>query len=85
MLTPEQYNKLVEAIPTINSELRDKGHEISDPISNAPASAPAAAAEAPESPASPAKSKSSKSTKSETKKGKKANIEATSDEEGESD
>lgn len=73
MLTPEQYNKLLEAIPSINAELRDKGHETLD-LSAAPA------AEAPDS---PAKVKSTKA-KSEGKKSK-ANIEATSDEDEDED
>ncbi|KAI0144025.1 PC4-domain-containing protein [Hypoxylon sp. NC0597] len=73
MLTPEQYNKLLEAIPSINAELRDKGHETPD-LSTAPA------AEAPDS---PAKVKSTKA-KSEGKKSK-ANIEATSDEDEDED
>ncbi|KAH9999755.1 PC4-domain-containing protein [Xylariaceae sp. FL0662B] len=72
MLTPEQYNKLVEAIPAINAELREKGHEITDIPSSASA---AAAAVAPESP----------KTAKEKKTTKKANIEATSDEDEDED
>ncbi|KAI1778337.1 transcriptional Coactivator p15-domain-containing protein [Hypoxylon cercidicola] len=90
MLTPEQYIKFLEAIPSINAELRDNGHEIPDSPS-APASAPAPAKDededddddededAPESPVKP------KKAKPQPKKGKKANIEATSDEGSESD
>ncbi|KAG4221077.1 hypothetical protein PC116_g30446 [Phytophthora cactorum] len=71
MLTPEQYNKLLEAIPSINTELRGKGHATPD-ISGAPADAPE----------SPVKPKQEKKTKPQSKKAK-ANIEATSDEEEE--
>ncbi|KAI4867349.1 PC4-domain-containing protein [Hypoxylon rubiginosum] len=91
MLTPEQYAKFLEAIPSINAELRGKGHELPD-VSSAPAPAPApppvSAGEdededededAPKSPVKP------KKVKPQPKKGKKANIEATSDEEEESD
>ncbi|KAI2606036.1 PC4-domain-containing protein [Hypoxylon fragiforme] len=53
MLSPEQYNKLLEAIPFINSELRGKGHETPD-VASAPA---------PKSPEK-AKSKKTKKTKS---------------------
>ncbi|KAL7623005.1 hypothetical protein AAE478_006684 [Parahypoxylon ruwenzoriense] len=53
MLTTEQYNKLLAAIPSINAELRDKGHETPDI-----ASAPAASASE-----SPAKAKSGKAKK----------------------
>ncbi|KAI1662672.1 PC4-domain-containing protein [Daldinia decipiens] len=67
-LSPEQYNKLLEAIPSINAELRDKGHTTPD-ISGAPADAPD----------SPAKAKNEKKAKPKSKK-TKANIEATSDE-----
>ncbi|KAI2776851.1 PC4-domain-containing protein [Daldinia loculata] len=67
-LSPEQYNKLLEAIPSINAELRDKGHTTPD-LSGAPADAPD----------SPAKAKNEKKAKPQSKK-TKANIEATSDE-----
>ncbi|KAI1389764.1 PC4-domain-containing protein [Hypoxylon trugodes] len=74
MLTPEQYNKLLEVIPSINAELQEKGIETAD-ISSAPT------ADAPES---PAKTKLEKKAKSQEKK-TKANIEATSDEDEESE
>ncbi|KAF3058484.1 putative RNA polymerase II transcriptional coactivator [Daldinia childiae] len=73
MLSPEQYNKLLEAIPSINAELRDKGHTTPD-ISGAPADAPD----------SPVKAKNEKKTKPQSKK-TKANIEATSDEDEDED
>ncbi|KAI0179143.1 transcriptional Coactivator p15-domain-containing protein [Hypoxylon sp. FL1284] len=91
MLNPEQYVKLLGALPSINTELRAKGEDIPD-LPSAPAPAPASAKrkddddnededdeEDEEPPAKPEK------TKPQPKKGKKANIEATSDEEGESD
>ncbi|XXH03528.1 hypothetical protein Hte_009933 [Hypoxylon texense] len=92
MLTPEQYAKLLEAIPSICAELREKGHELPD-VSSAPAPALAPTEDededkdededededAPKSPVKP------KKAKKQPKKGKKANIEATSDEEEESD
>ncbi|KAI1107146.1 PC4-domain-containing protein [Jackrogersella minutella] len=68
MLTPEQYNKLLEAIPSINAELRKKGHEAPDVPSGPPV------VDAPESPEKPKPEKKDKSKKA------KANIEATSDE-----
>ncbi|KAI1808141.1 PC4-domain-containing protein [Daldinia bambusicola] len=71
MLTPEQYNKLLEAIPSINTELRNKGHDTPD--------IPGSAATAPES---PVKAKPEKKVKPQNKKAK-ANIEATSDEDEE--
>ncbi|KAI8962856.1 PC4-domain-containing protein [Daldinia sp. FL1419] len=71
MLTPEHYNKLVEAIPAINADLRDKGHETPD-LAGAPA----------DTPDSPVKTKSDKKAKTQSKKAK-ANIEATSEEEEE--
>ncbi|KAI1497086.1 transcriptional Coactivator p15-domain-containing protein [Biscogniauxia marginata] len=69
MLTPEQYNALLESIPAINAELQSKGHETPDISSNTAA---------PESP--------KKSTpKDKTAKKKKANIEATSEEDDDED
>ncbi|KAI1418646.1 PC4-domain-containing protein [Hypoxylon sp. FL1857] len=77
MLSPEQYVKLVEAIPSINAELRNKGLEIPDLPSVAPPAAPPA-----DAPDSEEDDKPAKKTKSE---GKKANIEATSEEDSDSD
>lgn len=71
MLTIEQYNALLEALPAVNAELRSKGHEIPDVFAAAPDTSAA------ESSAKPAKSTS----KDQKKKNKKMNIEATSDEE----
>ncbi|KAI0838646.1 PC4-domain-containing protein [Hypoxylon sp. FL0890] len=75
MLTPEQYNKLLEAIPSINAELGDKGH-------GTPALSSVAPAE--DAPDSPEKTKPAKKAKSDEKKAK-ANIEATSEEDEDSD
>ncbi|KAI3326004.1 ssDNA-binding transcriptional regulator [Xylariaceae sp. AK1471] len=73
MLTIDQYNALLEALPAVNADLKSKGHEIPDIF----ATAPDASATEP-----PAKSSSSKSSSKEQKqKKKKMNIEATSDEE----
>ncbi|KAI0885665.1 PC4-domain-containing protein [Annulohypoxylon maeteangense] len=76
MISLEQYDKLVEAIPSINAELRAKGHET-------PALSSAPAADKPEESAKtkPEKTKPEKAAKS--KKKAKANIEATSDEDEE--
>lgn len=66
MLSLEQYNALLEAIPDINTELRSKGHEVPAVSANAPTSTP---------------SQPAKSPSKERRKKKKMNIEATSDEE----
>ncbi|TGJ79773.1 hypothetical protein E0Z10_g8992 [Xylaria hypoxylon] len=71
MLTLEQYDALLNAIPDLNAELQSKGHEVPDLVAKTP-SAPA--------PKSTAKSPS----KEQKRKKKKMNIEATSDEESES-
>ncbi|GAP92843.1 putative transcriptional Coactivator p15 family protein [Rosellinia necatrix] len=69
MLTLEQYNALVAAIPAANAELASKGHQVTSISASNTASV-----SAPESSTkSPADSKK--------KKKKKMNIEATSDEE----
>ncbi|KAI1459266.1 PC4-domain-containing protein [Annulohypoxylon moriforme] len=80
MISLEQYDKLVEAIPAINAELRAKGHE-----TPALSSAPTADADEPEEPeeAKPEKTKPEKTAKS--KKKARANIEATSDEDEDED
>ncbi|KAI0536344.1 transcriptional Coactivator p15-domain-containing protein [Xylaria digitata] len=72
MLTLEQYNALLTAIPDINTELESKGHEVPDIFAKAPTA--------------PAPKPVSKSTSKAQKREKKMNIEATSDEdEAESD
>ncbi|KAJ8128818.1 hypothetical protein O1611_g4817 [Lasiodiplodia mahajangana] len=68
MLSLEQYNALVEAIPDINAELQSKGHDVPAASANAPSTS---------APKQPAKSPS----KEQKRKKKKMNIEATSDEE----
>ncbi|KAI0601258.1 transcriptional Coactivator p15-domain-containing protein [Biscogniauxia sp. FL1348] len=67
MLTPEQYNALLESIPAINAELQSKGHATPDISSS---SAAAAVADSPKKAAS----------KDKQAKKRKANIEATSEE-----
>ncbi|KAI1140382.1 PC4-domain-containing protein [Hypoxylon sp. FL0543] len=67
MLTPEQYNTLVQAIPSINAELSSKSLDTVDL-----------------SLAAPAETKPAKKAKSDEKKAK-ANIEATSEEDEETD
>ncbi|KAI5860185.1 PC4-domain-containing protein [Durotheca rogersii] len=64
-LTIEQYHKLLEAIPSINAELRDKGHDVPG---------------APDAPAASTSDAPAKATADKEKKAKKANIETTSDE-----
>ncbi|KAI0386648.1 PC4-domain-containing protein [Hypomontagnella monticulosa] len=76
-LPVEQYTKLLEAIPLINEELQDKGHDLPDISSSAPA------ADVPKTPEAKSERAQSKA-KSRAKKAK-ANIEATSDEEEGSD
>ncbi|KAI5926968.1 transcriptional Coactivator p15-domain-containing protein [Camillea tinctor] len=71
MLTPEQYNALLENIPAINAEMQSKGHATPD-ISSSSASAPAV--DSPKKAAAP---------KDKQAKKKKANIEATSEEDDE--
>ncbi|KAI1176540.1 transcriptional Coactivator p15-domain-containing protein [Nemania sp. FL0916] len=68
MLSLEQYNALLGAIPDVNAELQSKGFQ----VSSTPADAPSSSALEPvtESP-----------SKKERKRKKKMNIEATSDEE----
>ncbi|KAI6089834.1 transcriptional Coactivator p15-domain-containing protein, partial [Hypoxylon rubiginosum] len=105
-LTPEQYIKLVETIPSINAELRDKGFDVPDvSVAPVPKSKPKSNPDKVKNeeededeaegndqdeeedelaPVSPAKSNKAKKAKAQPKKEKKANIEATSDEEGES-
>ncbi len=68
MLTLEQYNDLLTAIPAINAELQSKGHSVPDNFATAP-NAPAA------------KSTAKSPSKEQKRKKKKMNIEATSDEE----
>ncbi|KAI2638962.1 PC4-domain-containing protein [Hypomontagnella submonticulosa] len=72
----DQYIKLLEVLPFINDELREKGHDLPETSLSVPVQD---ALEAPEAETGPAKSKA----KSEAKKSK-ANIEATSDEDEES-
>ncbi|KAI0813175.1 transcriptional Coactivator p15-domain-containing protein [Xylaria sp. FL0064] len=67
MLTLEQYNDFLTAIPAINAELQSKGHNVPDIFVNAPGAA--------------APTSSTKSSSKEQKRKKKMNIEATSDEE----
>ncbi|KAI1380893.1 transcriptional Coactivator p15-domain-containing protein [Hypoxylon crocopeplum] len=81
MLSPEQYIKLLEAIPSINTELQEKGHELPD-ISS---SALAPEAPAPEAPAEAAAPEAEAKSKKIKPKKAKANIEATSDEDEETD
>lgn len=71
MLSLEQYNTFLTAIPAINAELESKGHEVPDIFASAPTTSTRK---------SPAKS-SAKSPSKEQKRKKKMNIEATSDEE----
>ncbi|KAH9900166.1 transcriptional Coactivator p15-domain-containing protein [Xylariomycetidae sp. FL2044] len=68
MLTPDHYNKLLGCLAAVNSELQSKGIETADIATDVPA---------PESPKPSAKSGAKKDKKGK----KKANIEATSDEE----
>ncbi|KAI0434501.1 transcriptional Coactivator p15-domain-containing protein [Xylaria sp. FL1042] len=68
MLTLEQYNDFLTAIPAINAELRSKGHDVPDIFANAPSATAAA-------------SSSKSPSKEQKRKKKKMNIEATSDEE----
>ncbi|KAI1495017.1 transcriptional Coactivator p15-domain-containing protein [Biscogniauxia mediterranea] len=72
MLTPEQYNALLESIPAINAELQSKGHATPDISSS---SAAAVAADSPKKATS----------KDKQAKKKKANIEATSEEDDDDD
>ncbi|KAI1306232.1 transcriptional Coactivator p15-domain-containing protein [Xylaria venustula] len=68
MLTLEQYNLLLAALPAVNTELLSKGHDVPDIFA--------------ESPNAPAPKSSTKSpSKEQKRKKKKMNIEATSDEE----
>ncbi|KAK8048782.1 transcriptional Coactivator p15 [Apiospora phragmitis] len=71
-LTLDQWNNLMKATTEVNAELAAKGHAVTDPSSS---SAPAASTSA----AKPSKDSD------KLKKSKKANIEATSDEEDEED
>lgn len=67
MLTLDQYNALLAAIPAVNAELISQGHEITEMApSNSKSSAP---------------EQSTKSSSKDEKQKKKSNIEATSDEE----
>ncbi|KAI1113052.1 transcriptional Coactivator p15-domain-containing protein [Nemania sp. NC0429] len=71
MLTLEQYNALLGAIPDLNAELQSKGHQIPE---NTTSAAPGSSIPIPSS--------STKSpSKAQKRKNKKMNIEATSDEE----
>ncbi|KAI0509415.1 transcriptional Coactivator p15-domain-containing protein [Xylaria bambusicola] len=68
MLTLEQYNDLLTAIPALNAELQSKGHDVPDIFATSSnKSAPKPATKSP--------------PKDQTRKKKKMNIEATSDEE----
>ncbi|KAI1365727.1 transcriptional Coactivator p15-domain-containing protein [Xylaria arbuscula] len=68
MLTLEQYDDLLKAIPALNAELQSKGHDVPDVF-------------AASSSASAPKSSTKSSPKDQNRKKKKMNIEATSDEE----
>ncbi|RWA03446.1 hypothetical protein EKO27_g11658 [Xylaria grammica] len=68
MLTLEQYNALLKAVPQLNAELQSKGLDVSDSFSKAPE-------------ASASKSSTKSPSKEQKRKEKKMNIEATSDEE----
>ncbi|GAW12966.1 hypothetical protein ANO14919_023400 [Xylariales sp. No.14919] len=68
MLTLEQYNALLNAVPQLNAELQSKGLDVSDSFSKAPE-------------ASTSKSSTKSPSKEQKRKKKKMNIEATSDEE----
>ncbi|KAI0965509.1 transcriptional Coactivator p15-domain-containing protein [Xylaria arbuscula] len=68
MLTLEQYNLLLAALPAVNAELLSKGHDVPDIF-----------AEPPNAPAPKSSTKSP--SKEQKRKKKKMNIEATSDEE----
>ncbi|KAJ2974177.1 hypothetical protein NUW58_g8742 [Xylaria curta] len=66
MLTLEQYDALIAAIPAVNAELQSKGHQVHDVL----ATAPITSASKPGAPSPP-----------KEQKHRKMNIEATSDEE----
>ncbi|KAI1418883.1 transcriptional Coactivator p15-domain-containing protein [Xylaria sp. FL1777] len=68
MLTLDQYNDLLTAIPAVNAELQSKGHDVPD-----------ISAKTPNAPAPKPSTKSP--SKEQKRKKKKMNIEATSDEE----
>ncbi|KAK5628840.1 hypothetical protein RRF57_004555 [Xylaria bambusicola] len=68
MLTLEQYNDLLTAIPALNAELQSKGHDVPDIfVTSSNTSAPKRVTKSP--------------PKDQSRKKKKMNIEATSDEE----
>lgn len=69
MLTLEQYNALLGAIPDVNAELQSKGHQVPETSTDA---APSSSVPKPASTKSP--------SKEQKRKKKKMNIEATSDE-----
>jgi hypothetical protein len=69
MLTLEQYNALLGAIPDISVELQSKGHEVPNVSTNTPSTS------------APRQPEKSPSKDQKRKKKKKMNIEATSDEE----
>ncbi|KAI8633728.1 ssDNA-binding transcriptional regulator [Xylariaceae sp. FL1651] len=70
MLSLDQYNTLLEALPAVNANLQSKGHTTPDVFASAPTT----------SSEPPAKSTSESSSKEKKSKNKKMNIEATSDE-----
>ncbi|RYP92993.1 hypothetical protein DL770_000867 [Monosporascus sp. CRB-9-2] len=74
----EQYNSLIKAIPDINAHLNEQGHETADITSGAAATA------APSS-SSKSSTKDAKENKKQKGKSSKSNIEATSEEDNESE
>ncbi|KAK1836323.1 transcriptional Coactivator p15-domain-containing protein [Podospora conica] len=82
-LTLDQYRALVQAVPQLNETLREAGHAVADPVASPAASTDGGATLTAESPP-PAESTSSKKKKSvKREKARKANIDATSDEDDE--
>ncbi|RYP55359.1 hypothetical protein DL768_000114 [Monosporascus sp. mg162] len=77
-LSLDQYNSLVKAIPDINAHLNGQGHETADITSGA------ATAAAPSSSSKPS-TKDAKENKKQKGKSSKSNIEATSEEDDESE
>ncbi|KAI1188673.1 transcriptional Coactivator p15-domain-containing protein [Nemania serpens] len=69
MLSLEQYNALLSAIPDVNAELQSKGHQVPETTTSA---APSSSVPVPSTTKSP--------SKEQKRKKKKMNIEATSDE-----
>ncbi|RYO78717.1 hypothetical protein DL766_009895 [Monosporascus sp. MC13-8B] len=77
-LSLDQYNSFIKAIPDINAQLNEQGHETADITSSA------AAAAAPSSSSKPSM-KDAKESKKQKGKSSKSNIEATSEEDDESE